>query len=184
MNKKALLITSIATVFAVGIGAVTLSGLNQVNNVKLGAVEPTPVKRVVEFTGANVENAKYEPSDYCYYFDIVGETAVTHDEFRTEKDYCYLYIGSGNPSDATVGGDNIFTLTDTTGSYGYTQCYILFPFDDSYAEFSDAYAKRSAVDESPIHLVIDNDYWYKLSVSLPNNGTLTIYSITFEYYCK
>lgn len=184
MNKKALLITSIATVFAVGVTTVALSGMNQVNNVKLGAVEPTPVKRVVEFTGANVENAKYKSTDYCYYFDIVGETAVTHDEFRTEKDYCYLYIGSGNPSDATVGGDNIFTLTDTTGKYGWTQCYILFPFDDTYADFSRAYAKRSAEDESPIDLVVEETYWYKLAVSLPMNSTLTIFSITFEYYCK
>ena len=132
-------------------------------------------------TSENVKNKNWESEWYTYYFDLIGETEQNHDEFRSAEEYCYLYLGSGNESDVTFGDGYIASITDTSGYYGGSQFYIWFNFQEEPAHFKKAYAQTSYSD-NPVPLEADSG-GYLFRYSLPDNGTATLYSITFEYTC-
>ena len=105
MNKKALLFTSIATVFAVGVATVTLSGLNQIQKSNEIKATGDSVEHTITLTVADLEDGSTIDEGYLTY--------MLYQENATRSGDYFGYIGYAYSDGAiTYGTDgNIFSAT-------------------------------------------------------------------------
>ncbi len=154
MNKKALLITSIATVFAVGIGAVAMSGINQVHKMKADPVYE-PLIRKLDLSENNCtvsfSDAEYVSSLYSYVYGLtITSKTVTGSNLETEE---YFFDEEENwfvgtcvsfttelTFDTSIGDEMLFNVTIPSGSYGNIIANIVYClFDGALFDESSSY---------------------------------------------
>lgn len=114
MNKKALLITSIAAVFAVGVGTITLSGLNQIQRANELRAAPTTAEHTITLTASDIYSSSVDDKNTPYYAEFM---LWQEDATRNGDDFGFMGYAYGDIS-ASCGNGKIFTIEATEESYG------------------------------------------------------------------
>lgn len=195
MNKKALLFTSIGTVFAVGVATVTLSGVNQVT--KITNAKENPYYQIQSFTETHTTQ---DSSSGNLSVTFSGKTEVYNETFVSVSSFvsCYGNLTVTYP-DKEKGETFIAKYNDTESMSFFNEFYIAFWFEApgtpieseckvSYRSF-DYNGNTSGYKTVSFEIAEDDGlYLMEADVSqyslLQNTYSLEISSIAIVYSCN
>lgn len=211
MNKKALLITSIAAVFAVGVGTIAISGIEQIqkaNEIKAtGEYIKTNTKVDIEHI-SNVQGM----TDWDDYYVFGGSGVSNKGATINVQEYDYAtyggsYIYSDDPNSLDYNDENyLLKMTFTSNNYGAPMLHINVLIHEKaelineesyllYDEVFDAKYEKDSIHNQKLFYtdydVVEGEsgdyycsYYWEISFkdSRPGNS-VNVKRVHLEYYC-
>ena len=194
MNKKILLFTSIGMVFATGVAALSISGANQMNKLKVGSANLEPNHSITFDASKLTSGLAFDDDSWEYRATLSSTTDLSNYTVNKARVYTYdnSYISVGNGSmikytapeevgDQTYAGLSFVVDLQNIGYVLKTDVEVDGHFNkDKVSVTVTSYDKDEthAYDYYQVLVYVDNNQSY-----YPYSQDLSIDSVTINYYC-